>query len=79
MSGASMEGLRQVVDTKPHVVIVDLNITVMDGFGFLKGVRAVPGRADIPVLVLTGRNSLRTTRASFAARARSSIVATWPR
>ena len=49
------EGLRQVAETKPDVVIVDLNMPVMDGFGFLDGVRAVPGCADIPVLVLTGR------------------------
>ena len=49
------EGLQRVIDAKPDVVIVDLNMPVMDGFGFLEGVRAVPGYADIPVLVLTGR------------------------
>ena len=49
------EGLRHVEDAKPDVVIVDLNMPVMDGFGFLERVRAVPGCADIPVLVLTGR------------------------
>ncbi|MCJ2024477.1 response regulator [Methylobacterium sp. J-067] len=49
------EGLQQAAEIKPDVVIVDLNMPVMDGFGFLEGVRAVPGCADIPVLVLTGR------------------------
>lgn len=49
------EGLQQVTDTKPDVVIVDLNMPVLDGFGFLEGVRAVPGCSDIPVIVLTGR------------------------
>jgi signal transduction histidine kinase/CheY-like chemotaxis protein len=49
------EGLQQAADTKPDVVIVDLNMPVMDGFGFLDGVRALPGCSDIPVIVLTGR------------------------
>ncbi|KQP40271.1 hypothetical protein ASF49_20970 [Methylobacterium sp. Leaf104] len=49
------EGLQQVIDNKPDVVIVDLNMPILDGFGFLEGVRAVPGSADIPVIVLTGR------------------------
>lgn len=49
------EGLRQASETKPDVVIVDLNMPIMDGFGFLEGVRAVPGCSDIPVIVLTGR------------------------
>ena len=49
------EGLQQVADTKPDVVIVDLNMPVMDGFGFLEGVRVLPGCSDIPVLVITGR------------------------
>lgn len=49
------EGLQQVADAKPDVVIVDLNMPILDGFGFLEAVRAVPGCSNIPVLVLTGR------------------------
>ena len=49
------EGLQRAADTKPDVVIVDLNMPVMDGFGFLEGVRVLPGCSDIPVLVITGR------------------------
>jgi CheY-like chemotaxis protein len=49
------EGLQHAADTRPDVVIVDLNMPIMDGFGFLEGVRAVPGCSDIPVIVLTGR------------------------
>jgi CheY-like chemotaxis protein len=49
------EGLKRVAEIKPDVVIVDLSMPVMDGFGFLEGVRAIPGCADIPVVVLTGR------------------------
>jgi signal transduction histidine kinase/CheY-like chemotaxis protein len=49
------EGLKRVAEIKPDVVIVDLSMPVMDGFGFLEGVRAIPGCADMPVVVLTGR------------------------
>ncbi|KQP62444.1 hypothetical protein ASF41_07475 [Methylobacterium sp. Leaf111] len=49
------EGLQQATETRPDVVIVDLNMPIMDGFGFLQGVRAIPGCSDIPVIVLTGR------------------------
>jgi signal transduction histidine kinase/DNA-binding response OmpR family regulator len=49
------EGLQQVSNSKPDVLIVDLNMPILDGFGFLEGVRAVPGCSDIPVIVLTGR------------------------
>jgi signal transduction histidine kinase/DNA-binding response OmpR family regulator len=49
------EGLQHVVDVRPDVVIVDLNMPIMDGFGFLEGIRAMPSCADIPVIVLTGR------------------------
>ena len=49
------EGLSRVAETSPDVVIVDLNMPVMDGFGFLESVRKVPGCEDIPIVVLTGR------------------------
>lgn len=49
------EGLQRAGETTPDVVVVDLNMPVLDGFGFLEGVRRVPGCAEIPVLVLTGR------------------------
>ncbi|MCJ2080291.1 response regulator [Methylobacterium sp. J-090] len=49
------EGLQHAGETRPDVVIVDLNMPILDGFGFLEGVRALPGCSDIPVIVLTGR------------------------
>ncbi|WP_051439792.1 response regulator [Methylobacterium sp. 10] len=49
------EGLQHAGNTRPDVVIVDLNMPILDGFGFLEGVRALPGCSDIPVIVLTGR------------------------
>ena len=49
------EGLRRAAETTPDIVIMDLNMPVLDGFGFLERVREVPGCSDIPIIVLTGR------------------------
>ena len=47
------DGLAQVARAIPRVILLDLNMPVMDGFDFLKELRARPGCADIPVVVLT--------------------------
>ena len=47
------EGLEQVARSVPRVILLDLNMPVMDGFDFLKELRARPGCADVPVVVLT--------------------------
>ncbi len=48
-----LEGLEQVSRSTPRVVLLDLNMPKMDGFDFLKELRAKPGCGDIPVVVLT--------------------------
>jgi CheY-like chemotaxis protein len=49
------EGLQRAGETTPDVVVVDLNMPILDGFGFLERVRKMPGCSEIPVVVLTGR------------------------
>ena len=40
----------------PRLILLDLTMPMMDGFAFLHRLRAIPGRADIPVLVLSARD-----------------------
>ena len=54
--------LDRVAAALPRVVLLDLEMPVLDGFGFLKAFRAVPGCADIPVVVLTARDLTREDR-----------------
>ena len=56
------DGLRRVVEHRPEVVLLDLNMPVMDGFDFLKEFRTLPGCGDIPVIVLTARDLSREDR-----------------
>ncbi|MDX7953728.1 response regulator [Lichenihabitans sp. Uapishka_5] len=50
------EALDQVVQARPHLILLDLTMPVMDGFSFLHRLRAVPGCADVPVVVLSARD-----------------------
>lgn len=38
---------------KPDLIITDINMPRMDGFGFIEGMRADPNHKATPVLVLT--------------------------
>ena len=46
-------GLDCVARAIPRVILLDLNMPVMDGFDFLRALRARPGCGEIPVVVLT--------------------------
>jgi len=48
--------LAEVDRCVPGLVLLDLNMPVMDGFGFLKALRARPDGRDVPVVVLTARD-----------------------
>jgi two-component system chemotaxis response regulator CheY len=48
-----VEGLERLATADPHLVITDINMPRLDGFGVIAGVRASPTHASVPVLVLT--------------------------
>lgn len=48
-----VEGLERLTDVDPHLVITDINMPRLDGFGVIEGVRASATHASVPVLVLT--------------------------
>jgi PAS domain S-box-containing protein len=61
MSGANVssatsgdEALRIMAENEFDVVLSDISMPGMDGFEFLRNLRQLPGRADVPVLALTG-------------------------
>ena len=48
-----VHGLEVLQAESPDIVITDINMPRMDGFGFIEGMRADPANRSIPVLVLT--------------------------
>ncbi len=51
------EGLQQIFDNPPHIVLCDLMMPKMDGREFLKRIRSHPGSRAIPVIILTAVDS----------------------
>ncbi|HJS25240.1 MAG TPA: PAS domain S-box protein, partial [Pyrinomonadaceae bacterium] len=48
------EALRIMGEKEFDVILSDISMPGMDGFEFLRNLRQLPGRADVPVLALTG-------------------------
>ena len=48
-----MEGLEVLETCNPDVIVTDINMPRLDGFGFIEGVRRNDKYRAIPILVLT--------------------------
>jgi CheY-like chemotaxis protein len=53
-------------DVQPHLILLDLMMPVMDGFGFLAEIRAMPEWQHIPVIVVTAKDLSRADRARLS-------------
>ena len=49
--------IEQVQQKKPDLVVMDINMPRLDGFGFIDAVRSSPRHANVPILVLTTESS----------------------
>ena len=49
------EGLKMLIEKRPHLVVSDFNMPKMDGLAFLRAVRAHPPIAQTAFIMLTGR------------------------
>lgn len=49
--------LEKLEGLAPDLVITDINMPRLDGFGLIEAIRAKPGRASLPILVLTTESS----------------------
>jgi two-component system chemotaxis response regulator CheY len=48
-----LDGLARLQQADPHLVITDINMPRLDGFGVIDAVRASPAHTSVPILVLT--------------------------
>jgi two-component system chemotaxis response regulator CheY len=52
-----VEGVEAFADLDPDMVITDINMPRMDGFGVIETLRSGPNRTNVPILVLTTESS----------------------
>ncbi|WP_246687846.1 response regulator [Methylobacterium sp. WL93] len=55
-AGNGAEALERVLEARPGIVLLDLTMPVMDGFTFLRELRAIPSCTEVPVVVLSARD-----------------------
>ncbi|MEO0999841.1 MAG: response regulator [Pseudomonadota bacterium] len=67
-------GLEVLSGLKPNVIITDINMPRLDGFGFIEGVRASGSHRGIPILVLTTESGAELKSRAKAAGATGWIV-----
>lgn len=67
-----IHGLEVLEDVDPDVIITDINMPRMDGFGFIDAVRSRDRSRMTPILVLTTESS-----AELKARARNAGATGW--
>ena len=60
--------LERVSQVRPSLILLDLMMPEMDGFGFLRALRARPD-GDVPVVVLTAKEITSAEKASLGAQA----------
>ncbi len=53
-------GLEAVMADRPDVVICDVQMRPVDGFGFVRTLRATPGVSETPVIMLTAHTDATT-------------------
>src|SRR5437773_7687986 len=50
-----LQALDQIDRVGPDIIVLDLNLPGLDGYGVLSHLRSRPATADIPVIVLTAK------------------------
>ena len=66
------EGVESFPSVDPDVVITDINMPVMDGYGVIENLRNGPNKTNVPILVLTTESS-----DDLKARARNAGATGW--
>ena len=66
-----LEGLERALGgpTPPDLLLVDVNMPRMDGYAFLRAVRAEPGLRDIPAIMISTEREERDADHAFEAGA----------
>ena len=67
-----VDAMKRLEDAAPDVIVTDINMPNMDGFGLIEAVRATRAHRSTPILVLTTESA-----ADLKARARDAGATGW--
>lgn len=68
------DGLEKLADLSPDVIITDINMPKLDGFGFIEGARRSEAHRGVPILVLTTESAPELRQRAKSAGATGWIV-----
>lgn len=68
------DGLEKLADLSPDVIITDINMPKLDGFGFIEGARQSEAHRGVPILVLTTESAPELRQRAKSAGATGWIV-----
>lgn len=60
------EALAKIYEVRPKIMVLDLGLPVIDGFGVLEQVRAQQFFKNLPIIVLTARHELADVKRAMA-------------
>ena len=66
-AGSGLAALAAVAQHRPSLVLLDVMLVALDGFQLCRAIRANPELADLPIVMLTGRESAADRAAGEAA------------
>jgi len=52
-----VDALEMLKSIQPEIIITDLQMPKMDGHHFIRALKAKPGTAEIPIVILAGKKS----------------------
>jgi len=55
IAGDAYTGTQDIVKNDYHLIVLDLMMPAGGGFSLLERIRKIPAKADIPVVILTGK------------------------
>jgi PleD family two-component response regulator len=57
VAGDGLEGFKEIIANKPHVILTDKVMPKLDGFSLLGSIKAIPEIQSIPVILMSDKLS----------------------